>query len=88
MCITFNLLKIFSIQIFSRSRKENGLSFLSMIQGEVLRENIWVPAVPFSFLASLGCLPKSHGKLGQKFVVTGLSNCPCMYSSPSTLSLP
>ncbi|XP_039706472.1 tumor protein p63-regulated gene 1 protein isoform X3 [Pteropus medius] len=57
-------------EMSNRWRKENGLSFLSMIQGEVLRENIWVPAVPFSFLGNLGCLPKSRGKLGQKFVET------------------
>lgn len=88
MCITLNLLKFVPFQIFPKWRKQNGHSLSSVIQGEVLGEKIWVPAGPFASLGSPGCLLKNHVELGQKFVATGLSNCSCMYSSPSTLSLP
>lgn len=33
-------------------------------------------------------LLEGHVRLAQKSVVTGLPNCPCVYSSPFTLCLP
>lgn len=63
-----------------------------MIQGAVLGEDLGFCSVsqsslPIAFLGNPGFFPKGHGEVGQEFAITGLSNCPFMYSTQSTLNL-